>query len=119
MKTILNFFLILLVFYIGNKCFPEYIYIEDTKTLIIATLFMFVLSWLYGLLLLTSVLSIIAFVGCLTTPILILFGIFLTPIKLLLLTNFLPGFTIHGFWTYVLLTVCLSIFSFSTSKSKK
>ncbi|MFE5321614.1 hypothetical protein ACFQ88_23190 [Paenibacillus sp. NPDC056579] len=111
MRNLLNLLVTLLVFWIGNQYFNQYISISDTKTLILATVLMFVISLIYGLLLTISFVSIVVGIGCLTTPLLIAASLVLTPIKLLLLDKYLSGFDIHGFWTYVILTIVLSIFT--------
>ncbi|WP_379117670.1 phage holin family protein [Paenibacillus hodogayensis] len=111
LRNLLHLLVTLLVFWLGNEYFHEYIAISDTKTLILATILMFVISFLYGLLLTVSFVSIVVGIGCLTTPLLILASLVLTPIKLWLLDRYLPGFEIHGFWTYVILSVVLSIFT--------
>lgn len=111
MRNILNLVVTALVFWIGNEYFHSYIAISDTKTLVIASVLMFVISWLFSLAMVLSVLLITVGIGCLTTPALILASIILTPIKLWLLDKYLYGFEIHGFWTYVLLTLVLSMFT--------
>ncbi|TXK83460.1 phage holin family protein [Paenibacillus sp. N3.4] len=111
MKNILNFLVTVLVFWIGNEYFSSYISISDTKTLILASILMFLISFIYSLIMAASVLSILVGIGCLTTPLLILASLILTPIKLWLLNTYLPGFHIHGLWTYVIMSVVLSIFT--------
>ncbi|WP_159883292.1 phage holin family protein [Paenibacillus puerhi] len=119
MRNLLHLLATFLVFWIGSQYFSSYISISDTQTLVLATVFMFVISFVYGLLLTISVLSIlVGGIGCLTTPLLILASLVLTPIKLWLLDRYLPGFEIHGFWTYVILTIALSIFT-AKVKGKK
>ena len=114
MKNLANFIITLGVFYLGNRYFNEYISIADNKTLLIAAASMLIMNVLFGLLMMTSMMSIFVGVGCITTPILILAMFMLTPIKLLILSIFLPGFSIHGFWIYVLLSLILGIFSLKT-----
>jgi len=80
---------------------------------------MFVLSIVYGFLLTLSFLSIIVGIGCLTTPFLVAASLVLTPIKLWLLDKYLAGFEIHGFWTYVILTIALSIFTVNVKKKSE
>ncbi|MEF3308658.1 phage holin family protein [Paenibacillus sp. GYB004] len=118
MRNILNLLVTLIVFWVGNQYFNEYLSIADTKTLVIASVLMFVISFLFSLAMALSVMLIVVGVGCLTTPALILASIVLTPIKLWLLDKYLGGFEIHGFWTYVLLTIVLSIFTVKV-KSKQ
>jgi uncharacterized membrane protein YvlD (DUF360 family) len=119
LKNLLNLLVTLLVFWLGNQYFNSYISIADTKTLIIAAVLMFVISLIYGFLLGVSMISIVIGIGCLTTPLLIAASLVLTPIKLWLLDKFLPGFEIHGFWTYVILTILLSIFTVKASDKKQ
>jgi len=117
LRNLLNLFVTFLVFWFGNQYFNPYISISDTKTLILATVLMFVISLIYSILLTISFFSIVVGIGCLTTPLLIAASLVLTPIKLWLLDRYLTGFEIHGFWTYVILTVVLSIFTVKVKKS--
>ncbi|WP_411830229.1 phage holin family protein [Paenibacillus alba] len=119
MRNLLNLLVTLIVFWIGSEYFSQYISIADTKTLILASILMFVISFLYSLMLAASMLSIVVGIGCLTTPLLILASIILTPIKLWLLDRYLSGFEVHGFWTYVVLSVVLSIFTTKVKSFKK
>ncbi|NEW04660.1 phage holin family protein [Paenibacillus sp. SYP-B3998] len=63
--------------------------------------------------------SIVIGIGCLTTPLLILASLILTPIKLWLLDRYLSGFEIHGFWTYVIMSIVLSIFTAKAKSNNK
>ncbi|KRF09919.1 phage holin family protein [Paenibacillus sp. Soil787] len=118
MRNILNLLVTFLVFWCGSYYFNPYISISDTKTLILATVLMFVISFIYGFLLTVSMISMVVGIGCLTTPLLVVASLVLTPIKLWLLDKYLTGFEIHGFWTYVILSIILSIFTVKV-KSKK
>ncbi|CAG7614159.1 hypothetical protein PAECIP111802_00049 [Paenibacillus allorhizosphaerae] len=118
MRNILNLLITFFVFWVGNQYFHEYISITDTKTIILATVLMFVISFLYSFLLTVSFISIVVGVGCLTTPLLIAGSVVLTPMKLWLLDKYLTGFEIHGFWTYVILTVILSIVTVKVNDRK-
>ncbi|SEB92131.1 phage holin family protein [Paenibacillus sp. GP183] len=118
MRNILNILVTFFVFWFGSQYFNQYISISDTKTLILATVLMFVISFIYGFLLTVSMISIVIGIGCLTTPLLVVASLVLTPIKLWLLNKYLTGFEIHGFWTFVILTIVLSIFTVKV-KSKK
>ena len=119
MRNILNLLLTFGVLWLGNSFFNDSVQISDTKTMVIASLIMFGISMAYGILLLFSASLIPIGVGCFTTVILFVVGIGLTPIKLLLLNKYLEGFTISGFWTYVLITVCLSIFTINFKSNEK
>ena len=112
MRRIFNLFMIGLIFWIGSTYFSEYLYIADTKTLVIATIFMYVLGVLYGVLMFASILAVPIGIGCFTTIILVLGAFILTPIKLWLLDTYLTGFDINGgFWTYVVLTPIIGLFT--------
>jgi len=119
MRNILNAMLTFIVFWVGNEYFKEYVSISDTKTMIITTLLMIAIGYLFSLLMMASVLTIPLGIGCLTTIILFFVAIVLTPIKLLLLDKYLMGFDINGFWTYVVLTAILSIFTIKFKSSVK
>ncbi len=114
----LIFLVTLLVFWAGNEYFSQYVSVADTKTLLIASVLMFIISFLYGLALVFSVILIPLGIGCLTLPALMLAALVLTPLKLWLLNQYLPGFEIHGFWTYVILTIVLSIFTVEVKKDR-
>jgi len=119
MRNLFNLILTGIVFWVGNQYFNEYISIVDDKTLIISALLMFGISYLFRYLMLASVLTIPIGIGCLTTILLFFVAIVLTPIKLWLLNKYLPGFCINGFWTYVVLSGLLSVFSFSVKTENK
>jgi len=118
MRNVLNLLVTFAVFWLGNAYFHQHVSIADTRTLVLATVLMFVISFLYSFLLTLSFLSIIVGIGCLTTPLLMAASVVLTPIKLWLLDRLLPGFELHGFWTYVILTVVLSLFTVKASDRK-
>lgn len=118
LRNLINLVVTFAVFWVGSQYFSEYLSISDTKTLIIATVFMFVIGYIFRLSFLLSVLTIPLGIGCLTTIILFFAAIVLTPIKLWLLDKYLTGFAIHGFWTYVVITVVLGIFSIKAKTTK-
>jgi len=119
MRNLFNLILTGIVFWVGNEYFKEYISIVDDKTIIISALLMFGISYLFRYLILASILTIPIGIGCLTTIVLFFVAIVLTPIKLWLLDKYLPGFCINGFWTYVVLSGLLSVFSFSVKTENK
>lgn len=120
MRRIFNLFMIGLIFWIGSTYFSEYLFIADMKTLIIATLFMYVLGVIYGSLMVVSVLAITIGIGCFTTIVLILGAFILTPLKLWLLNEYLIGFNIYGgFWTYVVLTLVIGLFTIQAKTTTK
>ncbi|WP_168928895.1 phage holin family protein [Paenibacillus dokdonensis] len=119
MRNLLNLLVTFLVFWCGSQNFNQYISISDTQTLILATVLMFVISFIYVFLLTVSMISIVIGIGCLTTPLLVAASLVLTPIKLWLLDKYLTGFEIHGFWTYVILAIILSIFTVKVKSNKE
>ena len=119
MRNIINFLATFAVLWIGSTFFGEYIQIQDIKTLIIATIFMFVIDWIFSILVGLSALLIPIGIGCITIIPLILAAFVLTPIKLILLSKYLDGFMINSFWTYLALTVILSAFTIDSSKNCK
>ncbi|MCS7460855.1 phage holin family protein [Paenibacillus doosanensis] len=119
MKNLLNLLMTVAVFWIGNEYFHPYLSIQDGRTLIIASVLMFVISFLFSLAMVLSVMLITVGIGCLTTPALMLASVILTPIKLWLLDKYLDGFAVHGFWTYVILTIVLSIFTVKVKSDRK
>jgi hypothetical protein len=105
-RNIINFFVILALFFIGSEYFPEHIYAQDTKTLIIATLTMFIIGTVAGIIV-VALLVLIPPIGCFA----ILAIIFIVPIELILTSHYINGFEINGFWTYALLSFVISLFS--------
>lgn len=105
-RNISNFFIIASLFFLGSKYYPEHIFAQDNKTLIIATLAMFIIGILiaYAVVFLCI---IIPPIGCLSAFALI----FIVPIELMLTSYCIEGFEINGFWTYMFLWVVISIFS--------
>lgn len=113
-RNIVNFFVILALFFIGSKYFPEHIYAQDTKTLIIATLTMFIVGIIAGIIVI-GLLAIVPPIGCLAAIALI----FIVPIELILTSHYINGFEINGFWTYVFLTLVISLFSVRVNATYK
>jgi uncharacterized membrane protein YvlD (DUF360 family) len=117
MRNILNLIITFAIFYVGDKYFTDYIHFSDMKTMILSTALMFVIGWIFGRLLLLSFLLIPVGIGCLTSVLLILMAFVLTPIKLALIDTYVPGAEINGFWTYVIITVALSVFTIKSKSS--
>ena len=114
LKNIINFLVILGLFFVGNKYFPEHVHVQDTKTLIIATLTMFIVGILaaYTVVLLCIIIPLI---GCLSA----VAPIFIVPIQLMLTSYYIEGFEINGFWTYIFLWIVISIFAVRVNVEKK
>ncbi|MFC4966596.1 phage holin family protein [Paenibacillus sp. GCM10023248] len=119
MRSIVNALITFAVFWVSSNYFSEHVHIDSTKTMILATCFMVVISYLFTWLFVISLLAISVGVGCVTSVILFIIGLVLTPVKLLLLSAYLPGFEVSGFWTYVILTVILSVFKIRSRTKQK
>ena len=121
MRRILNLALTILIFWVGSTYFHNYITIDSTTTLIVASLLMFAISYLVSFVVIAICVAI-AVESTLATIVLLLmfpFLIILTPIKLYLLSTYLEGFKIYGgFWTYLVLTIIFGMFTISDSSSK-
>jgi hypothetical protein len=114
-RRVINFIFIGLIFWAASTFFPNAVSIDSNSTLILATALMFVMGLIFSFIFITSFALIPLGIGCLTTPFVLIIGLFFNPIRLLLLPHFLSGFQIHGFWTYVVLSIILWMF---TSKKK-
>lgn len=122
MKRIINIILAGVIFYVGNMFFSEYISYDKIQTLVIAILVFAAADYIYGIActLLMGVSCFGGLGGVLMAIIpIILTAIIWTPLKLVLMDRFVPGFSINGILTYVLLTVALSIFSVEIKTEKK
>ncbi|MNB72136.1 Membrane protein of unknown function [compost metagenome] len=110
-RNLINFLITGLIFWVGMTYFPEYVHIQDIKTLFLATIFMFVIGYVVQWLTMISFGLIAVGIGCITSIIMMGINIFIIPFKLWILTKYLPGFEVHGFWTYLVITVILMMFS--------
>lgn len=119
MRNIINFVFTFLVLLAGSHYFPDYVNIKDTETLILASFLMFAIAFVFGITLVFSILLIPIGIGCLTTIILFIVALLLTPIRLYILDMYLPGFEINGFWTYVVLSVSLMFFTIKAKTETK
>ncbi|MNK38838.1 hypothetical protein D3C87_574360 [compost metagenome] len=71
---------------------------------------MFAIGMVYAVVLIVSLLAIPLGVGCITSIPLIIGALFITPLSLWLLDKYMPGVEVNGFWTYVVITLVLSMF---------
>jgi len=108
-----------LLFWLGSKYFPGSVHIADQQTLILATIFMFVIGFLYGWLVFFSFMLIPLGIGCLTTIPIMIGAVLITPVKLIILNHYLTGFQVQGFWTYVIFTIALYMFMIKSKPAKK
>jgi uncharacterized membrane protein YvlD (DUF360 family) len=109
MRMLINALITFGIFWVGTEYFHEHIQIQDTKTMILATVFMSAMSIAYAWFMTLSFFTIPLGIGCITFVAGLLLVCILTPVKLLILDRYLPGFNIDGFWTYILMSVVLSI----------
>lgn len=114
MRKIVNAILFGGVLYLGNMLFPEYVVVTGLKTIIVAVLLYYAADFVYGLAI--TALSILGAAfgagGAVIAVIpIIISALFYIPLKLWLLSTYMPGISINGILTYILLTAAISIFS--------
>lgn len=119
MRRIINFFLTLLILWVGSQYFSSNISINSNQTLIIATIAIFGMNILFGLIVWISAILTPVLVGCLPLIISVIISPFLNLIELLLLNKYLQGFHIYGTWTYILLAIIMMIFSIEIKTKSK
>ena len=110
MKQIANFLLAGIVLWLAALWFPAYVGIADFKTLVIATILLFVAEIIVviGIFIVIVVMALMSnWTGVITGVVAVFFA---EIIALSLLDAWMPGLTIVGFWTKFLLAVALSIF---------
>ena len=110
MKQIANFFITGIVLWVAAWLFPQYVKIDGFRTLVLASLLLFV----------AEVVVLIAFFALITSAALaqfwagvlvgILFIFFAEIAVLSLLDAWLPGISIIGFWPKFCLAFALSVF---------
>lgn len=118
MKSIINFLLRVLVLWVGMTYFNNYVQIDSNQTLIIAALLMSAIQIIYALIILVSALTSTILIGCLPLIISVILLPFLSLIELWILNRYLPGFSIHGTLTYILLAISFAIFSIGSSSKE-
>lgn len=111
MRRIINFLLTLCILWLGSHYFSSNISIDSTQTLIIASIAIFGMNILFGLIVGASALLTPILIGCLPLLMSFIIAPFLTIIELFVLNNYLIGFHIYGIWTYILLCIIMFIFS--------
>lgn len=121
MKNLKNIIVTFLLLFVGNMVFPKYIEAENWKKVIIATLVMIIAEIITGILIFL-ILGILVLVDKPWIAIIVTIGlsILIIPVALLACSSYVPGFELHGIWTYIILTVLLSVLTASdTNDSKK
>jgi hypothetical protein len=119
MRKILNYLLTVLVLFVGWKISPTTIVFASTGSIFITALVMWLISLAFILLIVPLIIGAALGDGLGGLIILITIGIALlaVPIELCIADALLTGFAIHGFWTYVLTTLALFIFTIEKSSS--
>ena len=117
MRTILNFIICGFILWIAAHFFPATVQIDSMGTLALAT----ILIWVVGIV--VGLLCLLMFgVGALFENIPwviagIILALFSDVIALTILSNNLSGFMVVGFWPKVLLSVCFTLFSLRSPSS--
>jgi len=115
MKQVVNFVITGVILFIFAKFFPELVVIENLRALFIATLLLFIAE---------SIVVIAIFVMMAASVITgnlggIVGGIFAICfaeiIAISIVSAFVPGFYVHGFWMKFIISVALSIFRIPTT----
>lgn len=117
MRKIINLVITFVVLWVAQHYFADHVQIADNKTLIIATLAIFLMNVAFGWMMGISIMLMFVGIGFLTTPLLFLTAFVLKPIELAIINAMLPGFHISGFWTFILLGFALNLFSIKAPKT--
>lgn len=124
-KDILNVILTFIVLFVATKYFPEYVYVDGTKGLIV-TVFLFVLmDIIFGILVFGLLALGVLFPKKLEAYyifmviIIIIAGVIWNFVKLYLVSTYYAGFEITGgFMPYLLLGIAFSIFTIKIESNK-
>jgi len=121
LKKIANFLLTIFVLWGSSRLLPDTVKFDNFQTIILASLIIYSVGWIIA----TFLYSVLTgsnklmenddtasiSIGCLTFMTSLLLIVISIPIRLYVASLILPGFIIHGFWTYVLVAIGLCIFS--------
>lgn len=111
LKLAWNFFVMGATLYVAARFFPESVSIDSTKTLIIATLLLWVVTALVAIAIIL-VMAVAASGGNVILMVVSLVALFFSRIfALMILSAKLAGFTITGGWTYLILALVMGIFT--------
>ncbi len=117
MKGVANFIITFVILWIAAYFFPNVVHVDSIRTLIIATLLLFLAE---------AVVVIILFIATIFSIMMLdwyaiigtIIGIFFAEILALsLLSAWIPGFYIVGFWPKMLLALAFSIFRIPSNQS--
>lgn len=110
MRQILNFIITGVILYLASVYFSSVVRIADTKSLILATILLFVAE-IIVVIIIFIMMAVSFFSGNLAGVIASIFAIFFAEIiALSLVSAWLPGVEIVGFWTKFMLAFLLSVF---------
>ena len=112
MRRILNFLITALVLFLAGKFFPANVWTESFGWLMLTTLLIWVVSSAIALLFVIVTVAGIYYESAAWVIVSIIGILFSTTITILLLSKWLSGFHVSGFWTALLLSLVISIFSF-------
>lgn len=97
---------------------PNLATIDQPLTVLYVVGFIFISVIAYFLLLTVSAMLIPLGIGVVTTILLIICGIFFTPVSLYFADKYVGGFDIHSIWGYVLLSIGLYLFKIRSNDNK-
>lgn len=110
MRQILNLIITGVILYLASIFFSDVVQIADTKSLILATLLIFVAEIVVVVVVFIMV-AVSVFSGNVAGVVASIFAIcFVEIIALSLVSAWVPGVTIVGFWTKFILAFALSVF---------
>lgn len=113
MRRILNFFVTMLILFLASRWFPAHVQIDGFGALALTTL----LLWLVGTLValaFTGVMVIGAVFDSMAWIAVSVIGLLCSNvIAILILSALMTTFTVSGFWAALLLSLCMSLFTFS------
>ena len=115
MKAALSLIIHGVILWAASCLFPDIVQIDSTATLILATILIWLISFVIGII----CLLIIGVGAIFDSPVWLIIGIvvlfvmivFADVIGMTIIGDYLDGFMVVGFWPKVLLSICFSIFS--------
>lgn len=123
MRTAINLIIHGVIIWAAWQLFPEIVQIDSMRTLIIATLLLWLISLAIGIgcLLIMGAGFVLDSAAWVIIGLIIVFVmvIFADVIGMYILSGNLEGFAVAGFWPKVLLSLCLSLFSTGSTKHER
>lgn len=109
MRTIFNLFINCLVFWVSSLLFPKCVQISNFKTLVIAVVLIWLVTLMIDLCGMMATIVGVVVVNPLLAVFSIIFVLFSDIIAMAILSSYLEGFMIVGFWPKFLLALCCSL----------